>query len=79
MRNPPVVPDILTGTPWLLAIGQVLGAEYTAAEQTVPQHLAALVEKLEGPSPAGARQSPPGGDRKDPADPARRWRLPSHR
>ena len=62
MRNPPVGPDVLTGTPWLLAIEQVLGAEYTAAEQTVPQHLAALVEKFEGPSPAGARQSPPGGD-----------------
>ena len=48
MRNPSARPDILTGRPWLLAIGRLLGVEY-ALEQPVPERLAALLKKLEGP------------------------------
>jgi hypothetical protein len=36
---------MLTRKPRLLAIGQWLGAEYTAVEQSVPEHLAALLKK----------------------------------
>jgi hypothetical protein len=50
MRNPSARPEILTGKPWLLALGKVLRAEYTDIKQPVPQRLAALVKKLEGPS-----------------------------
>jgi hypothetical protein len=50
MRNPSARPDILTGRPWLLAIGRLLEVEYPALEQPVPERLAALLKKLEGPS-----------------------------
>jgi hypothetical protein len=50
MRNPSAHPDILTGRPWLLAIGRLLEVEYPALEQLVPERLAALLKKLEGPS-----------------------------
>jgi hypothetical protein len=59
MRNPSARPDILTGRPWLLAIGRLLGVEYPALEQPVPERLAALLKKLEGPSAV----SPPTPDR----------------
>jgi len=49
MRNPSARPEILTGKPWL-SLGKVLRAEYTDIKQPVPQRLAALVKKLEGPS-----------------------------
>jgi hypothetical protein len=42
--------DILARRPWLLAIGQWLRAEYSAAEQPVPERLAALIAQLEGPA-----------------------------
>jgi hypothetical protein len=58
MRNPSARPDILTGRPWLLAIGRLLGVEY-ALEQPVPERLAALLKKLEGSSAV----SPPTPDR----------------
>lgn len=37
--------DILARTPWLLAIGQWLQAEYSAVEQPVPERLAALLKQ----------------------------------
>ena len=55
MRNPSARPDILTGRPWLLAIGRVLAAEYTAVREPVPERLAALLRKLEGQPPADAK------------------------
>jgi hypothetical protein len=39
---------ILARRPWLLAIGQWLRAEYNAANQPVPEHLAALLKELKG-------------------------------
>ena len=65
MRNPSARPDILTRTPWLVAIGRMLRADYTEEEQPLPERLAALAKKLEGPSPASARQRRPRGDGKD--------------
>jgi hypothetical protein len=49
MRNPPTLPEILIRTPWLLAIGQALRAGYAEMGESVPERLAALVKKLEGP------------------------------
>jgi len=51
MRKPSARPDILPRKPWLLAIGRVLAAEYTAVREPVPDRLAALLKKLEGPPP----------------------------
>jgi hypothetical protein len=65
MRNPSARPDILTRTPWLLAIGRMLRADYTEVEQPLPGRLAALAKKLEGPWPVSARQRRPRGDGKD--------------
>jgi hypothetical protein len=59
--NPSARSDILTRTPWLLAIGRMLRADYTEEEQLLPERLAALAKKLEGPSPASARQRRPRG------------------
>jgi hypothetical protein len=58
MRNPSARPEILTGKPWLLALGKVLRAEYTDIKQPVPQRLAALVKKLEGPSSLSVKRWP---------------------
>ena len=49
MRNPSARPDILIRTPWLLAIGRMLRADYT---ERLPERLAALAKKLQVPSPA---------------------------
>jgi hypothetical protein len=49
MRNPPTLPEISIRTPWLLAIGQALRAGYAEMGESVPERLAALVKKLEGP------------------------------
>jgi hypothetical protein len=54
MRKPSARPDILPRKPWLLAIGRVLAAEYTAVREPVPERLAALLKKLEGPPLLGA-------------------------
>jgi hypothetical protein len=43
--------DILIRQPWLRVIGQWLGAEYAAVQEPVPERLAALVKKVEGPPP----------------------------
>jgi hypothetical protein len=40
--------DILARTPWLREIGQWLRAEYNAADQRIPERLAALLEELKG-------------------------------
>jgi hypothetical protein len=64
MRNPSARPHILTRTPWLLAIGRMLRADYTEGEQPLPERLAALANKLEGPSSASARQRRPRRDGK---------------
>ncbi len=47
MRNRSARPDVLPRKPWLLAIGRVLAAEYTAVREPVPERLAALLRKLE--------------------------------
>jgi hypothetical protein len=49
MRNPHTLPEILIRTPWLLAIGQALRAGYAEMGESVPEGLAALVKRLEGP------------------------------
>jgi hypothetical protein len=49
MRNPHTLPEILIRTPWLLAIGQALRARYAEMGESVPEGLAALVKRLEGP------------------------------
>jgi hypothetical protein len=54
MRNRSARPDVLPRKPWLLAIGRVLAAEYTAVREPVPERLAALLRKLEGQPPADA-------------------------
>jgi hypothetical protein len=54
-------PDVVPRKPWLLAIGRVLAAEYTAVREPVPERLAALLKKLEGPSEV--EPSPTVGDR----------------
>jgi hypothetical protein len=59
MRNPSARPEILTGKPWLLALGKVLRAEYTDIKQPVPERLAALVKKLEGPSSLSVKRVSP--------------------
>ena len=46
MRNRSARPDVLPRKPWLLAIGRVLAAEYTAVREPVPERLAALLRKL---------------------------------
>jgi hypothetical protein len=63
--NPSARSDILTRTPWLLAIGRMLRADYTEEEQLLPERLAALAKKLEGPSPGkgGHADSYGGGTR----------------
>jgi len=40
--------DILARTPWLRELGQWLRAEYSAADQPVPERLAALLKELKG-------------------------------
>ncbi len=40
--------DILARTPWLREIGQWFRAEYNAADQRIPERLAALLEELKG-------------------------------
>jgi hypothetical protein len=54
MRNRSARPDVLPRKPWLLAIGRVLAAEYTAVREPVPERLAALLRKLESQPPADA-------------------------
>jgi hypothetical protein len=49
----------------LVAIGQVLGAGYTAVERPMPERLAALLKKLEGPPPVSGRRISPRGDGED--------------
>jgi hypothetical protein len=46
----PERPDVLPRKPWLLAIGRLLAAEYTAVREPVPERLAALLKKLEDPA-----------------------------
>jgi hypothetical protein len=46
--------DMLTQKPSLLAIGQVLRAEYSALELPVPERFATLLKELEGPPPVSA-------------------------
>ena len=65
MRNPSTRPDALTRTPWLLAIGRMLKSAYTEIEEPVPERLAALVKKLEGPWPVSVRKRRLRGDGKD--------------
>jgi hypothetical protein len=50
VRNPSSRPDMLSRKPWLLAIARRLATEYTAVREPVPERLAALLKKLEGPS-----------------------------
>ena len=40
--------DILARRPWLRELGQWLRAEYNAADQRIPERLAALLEELKG-------------------------------
>jgi hypothetical protein len=40
--------DILARRPWLRELGQWLRAEYNAADQPVPERLAALLKELKG-------------------------------
>jgi hypothetical protein len=47
--HPQTLPEILIRTPWLLAIGQALRAGYAEKGESVPEGLAALVKRLEGP------------------------------
>src|SRR4029450_9106886 len=47
MRNRSPRPDVLPRKPWLLAIGRVLAAEYTAVPEPVPAPLAALLTELD--------------------------------
>ena len=42
------VVDILARRPWLRELGHWLRAEYNAANQPVPEHLAALLKELKG-------------------------------
>ena len=72
MRNRSARPDVLPRKPWLLAIGRVLAAEYTAVREPVPERLAALLRKLEGQPPADAN-----GDNRPSRDPAQRGQQPS--
>jgi len=64
MRNRSARPDVLPRKPWLLAIGRVLAAEYTAVREPVPGRLAAFLRKLEGQPPADAN-----GDNRPSRDP----------
>jgi aminoglycoside 6'-N-acetyltransferase I len=57
MHDPSTPPDMLSRKPWLLAIARRLATEYTAVREPVPERLAALLKKLEGP----AAVSLPGG------------------
>jgi hypothetical protein len=54
---------------WLLAIGQRLRAEYSAARDPIPERLAALVARLEAlevPAPGGDGQASPTAAERDP-------------
>jgi hypothetical protein len=46
----PERPNVLSRKAWLLAIGRLLAAEYTAAREPAPERLAALLKKLEDPA-----------------------------
>jgi hypothetical protein len=43
-------------TPWVLAIGQALRAEYAAQEEPVPERLATLLDQIEMPEDHGVRR-----------------------